>query len=490
MTKHKDIRIGWAQTNITPTRPVVMLGQMYQRISGYVHDPITATALVIENGNVQVTFVSLDMTEVPMHASELLKSKLAGHKEIDFDKISFNVTHSHNSTDFHSDFMREENEHVYGSEILPQIDMPEDLFSSDEAQQFLVEALYTLIVRAWEKRKPGGISYSHDYAVVGFNRRPVFKQNGHKESIMYGDCSRSDFIQFEGGTDTSIDMLYTWDEDAGLTGIVVNVPCPSQVYELHRFISADFWAPTRNEIREKLGQVYVLPACGAAGDLSPIDLVKISKTNKKELREWGGQTKEVWRNFDMTEECQAIADRISEAVVRGWKKARNYIDYTPVIAHEVLQMELPIRQVSEEEYKTAAQEVQRIKAQFSTENPMTMGDLVAAFEPQGVVIRYEQQRISGEYSFKCHILRLGNVAVATNPFELFHEYALRIKARAQAEQVFIIQLANGLGGYLPTQDAVDGGSYSSKPASTSCGPDGGDILVEKTLNVLSDLWRR
>ena len=81
------------------------------------------------------------------------------------------------------------------------------------------------------------------------------------------------------------------------------------------------------------------------------------------------------------------------------------------------------------------------------------------------------------------------MGIATNPFELYQEYAQRIKARAEAEQVFIIQLANGAGGYLPTRAAVAGGSYSSKPASTMCGPEGGDELVEKTLERLDAFWK-
>jgi len=125
----------------------------------------------------------------------------------------------------------------------------------------------------------------------------------------------------------------------------------------------------------------------------------------------------------------------------------------------------------------------------SAEHPMTMKDLVTeAFEHYGVVARYRQQNLEPDYSFQCHILRLGNIAITTNPFELFHEFGQRMKARAEAEQVFIIQLSNGIGGYLPTHAAVNGGSYSSKPASTVCGPEGGDELVEKTLQVLQKLW--
>ena len=175
MNNTHQIRIGWAQSNITPPHPALMIGQMYQRISEYIHDPITATALVLDNGAEQATFISLDMTEIPMHAFELLRSRLEPYKEIDFDRISFNVTHTHNSTDFNGDFMREESERIYGKDIMPKIDAPDDLMSSADAQAFLVGMLFSLILRAWESREPGGISYAHDYAAVAFNRRPVFQ---------------------------------------------------------------------------------------------------------------------------------------------------------------------------------------------------------------------------------------------------------------------------------------------------------------------------
>ena len=484
----EQIRIGWAQTSITPTRPLLMEGQMYMRYSQYVHDPLTATALALEKGDARAVFVSMDMTEVPMHVLGRVRAAVA-ERGLDPACLCFNVTHTHNSSSFYNDFMRDENEQVYDPAILPKFDRPDRVLMGDEGEAFFIRQISELAVRAWERRAPGGVSAAHDYAAVGFSRRPQFDTAGGLETVMYGDCSRDDFRGFEGGTDTSVELLYTWNERHELTGVVCNVPCPSQVYELHRFLSADYWMPTRDAIREKLGdQVYVLPVCGAAGDLAPIDLVRISKDNKQALLDWGGQTKEVFRNFDMTLVCQGIADRISEAAARGYRTARNYIDECPVFAHTMLSMELPIRKVSEEEVREAEAEVRRIHERFSAEHPMTMADLVKAFEPQGVILRYRQQRKNPNYAFSCHILRLGSVAIATNPFELFHEYGQRIKARARAEQVFVIQLADGCGGYLPTRAAVAGGSYSSKPASTVCGPDGGDALVERTLELIDGLF--
>lgn len=64
---------------------------------------------------------------------------------------------------------------------------PANLLQGEEALSFFVEKVCDLIVIAWESRKPGGISYAHDYAAVAFNRRPQFALENGLESIMYGD---------------------------------------------------------------------------------------------------------------------------------------------------------------------------------------------------------------------------------------------------------------------------------------------------------------
>ena len=45
------------------------------------------------------------------------------------------------------------------------------------------------------------------------------------------------------------------------------------------------------------------------------------------------------------------------------------------------------------------------------------------------------------------------MAFMSCPFELFLNFGNIIKARSKAKQTFIIQLANGAGGYLPTEIA-------------------------------------
>ena len=87
-----------------------------------------------------------------------------------------------------------------------------------------------------------------------------------------------------------------------------------------------------------------------------------------------------------------------------------------------------------------------------------------------------------------HVIRLGNIAIATNPFELFLDYGNQIKARSKAEQTFLIQLANGAEGYLPTEKAEKGGHYSAFISSGITGHVGGEMLVRGTLKSINHMF--
>jgi hypothetical protein len=88
-----------------------------------------------------------------------------------------------------------------------------------------------------------------------------------------------------------------------------------------------------------------------------------------------------------------------------------------------------------------------------------------------------------------HILKLGTVAIATNPFELFLDYGNQIKARSLSEQTFLIQLANGTEGYLPTEKAEKGGHYSAFISSGLVGHVGGEQLVRETLKNINQMFK-
>ncbi len=76
--------------------------------------------------------------------------------------------------------------------------------------------------------------------------------------------------------------------------------------------------------------------------------------------------------------------------------------------------------------------------------------------------------------------------MATNPFELYLDYGMRIKARCPATQTFLVQLAVS-GTYVPTERSIAGGRYGATQTSTIVGAEGGRELVENTLEIINGL---
>jgi len=458
------LHVGWASRDVTPQRPVLLRGLFHSRVSTHVNDPITVTALALERKKgdgppEQAIMISCDLAAVEAHVQrrvrEAVRKRLA-----DFDptRLFMNATHTHTGP-------------TLTEGIFPT---PEgDVMTPTEYADWFVEQAAETAAAAWQNRKPGGVSRAFGHAVVGHNRRAVYADGTAR---MYGKTDREDFECIEGYEDHSVDVLFLWDQQGRLTGVVVNLACPSQVTEGECYLSADFWHEAREELRRRLGsELHVLPQCAAAGDQSPHFL--LYRDEEAYMRERRGVS-----------ERQEIGTRIADAVERCLETAKDDICTNLPFAHVVRRLELPARTLTEDDYAAAKQqydELRSVNAEAEPERSRTFSQLRRA---RNVMRRYEAQETSPYYEMELHVLRLGDVAVATNPFELFLDYGLRIKARSKAPQTFIVQLTGGSGGYLPTRRAVSAKGYGACPADNRVGPEGGQELVERTLAAIQELW--
>ena len=81
------------------------------------------------------------------------------------------------------------------------------------------------------------------------------------------------------------------------------------------------------------------------------------------------------------------------------------------------------------------------------------------------------------------------MAICSNSFELFVDYGVQMKARSRAAQTFVIQLAGGEPHcYLATERAIGGGGYSAVVQSNLISPNGGQILVDRTVELIDSMW--
>ena len=58
-------------------------------------------------------------------------------------------------------------------------------------------------------------------------------------------------------------------------------------------------------------------------------------------------------------------------------------------------------------------------------------------------------------------VRIGDLAICTLPFEVFAEIGLELKDRSPAADTFVVSLANGGYGYLPTPGQHQFGGYET-----------------------------
>jgi hypothetical protein len=245
------------------------------------------------------------------------------------------------------------------------------------------------------------------------------------------------------------------------------------------------------EIRRRFGEhLFVLPQCSAAGELCPFPLYE--QTANARMLELKGQSARQEMALRIVDEIGAILPHIGKSV-----------DWSPALRHDVIRMELAANRLTEVDARDAEQEADKWRRVYEEEIRKLEGDpelrhsrrwYVAASEAYrrqhwnlNVAHRYEQQKNDAAHPVELHALRLGDIAFASNPFELYVDFGVQIKVRSPAVQTFVVQLAGG-GTYLPSPRSVSGGGYGSIPASNPVGPEGGQQIVDHTVETLRAFW--
>jgi hypothetical protein len=429
---------------------------MRTRISRQVESPVLAAALALESRAGehmldQAILVSCDLVAIREGIVDAVRKQLETRlPEFDTARLVLSATHTHTAP-----VMQE------GRYEIPA----EGVMQPAEYATFLVEQVADAAAQAWKRRKPGQASWGLGHAVVAQNRRATYADG---TAQMYGRTNRPEFRGFEGYEDHAVEVLFFWDRDQKLLATAINVSCPAQEVEGRSAVNADFWHEVRTMLQARHGKdLHVLAWIGAAGDQSPH--LQYRQRAEERMRQLRGLSR-----------LEELARRIVNAWDEAYEGASKDVHRDVVLKHTVKTIELPPRLVTREEYLQAQSRVRELSADPQQKRRMLWH--------QAVVERFEKQAEgAAPYTMQLHAIRLGDVAIATNAFELFTDFGVQIKARSPALQTFVIQLA-GPGSYLPSERAVRGGGYSAVPESNLVGPEGGQVLVDQTVRAIEALW--
>ena len=512
------LKIGWGKRSIASDKPVPITGQFHLRVSQGVYKPVLASAMAMENGKDAVIFVSVDMvsvhTEILKQVKDILKKEVA---DLPVEKIILNATHTHAGPS--------------GSAAAVTYPNKVKFTPTEEMRKYLARQIADAVKDAWLNRAGGSIAYGYGFATTGHSRRTTYlddigKRDQSQAGIamngkakMYGKTRDDMFEGYEAGTDAFINIFYTFDKNGKLSGAVINVPCPSQTNESVWMLHGSFWNNVREKLEARYGNIGVICQSAAAGDLSPRQLHYQEAEKRRYRLKYADKIAEYMKNpmkypkmwiptpeaakkqyeYDVVELMRAedIANRIVAAFDEVLAWAKKDVQANPEIRHRVKTLKLsrrmfPAELVAEEE----AKHKQVLKEKFVTDGD----DYVMLYKNSrlnsrrnrigGVSTRAAIQNKEPYITTDIHVVKIGNVAFASNRFELFMDYMHRIQGRSPFEQTFIVQLVTddyGIGKYLATERAIANKGYSATPYCNIVSAEGGQELVNETVKVLKEL---
>ncbi|MBQ7897168.1 MAG: hypothetical protein IJ323_01960 [Clostridia bacterium] len=490
------IKFGWSEQSIVPEgRKVDLVGQFYERISDVVETPISITALAIECGDDAAIFCVCDLVSV---SSSLLKALRDAIPDgiLPKDKIMLSVIHTHTSMGYST------RSDLFGSSLQALMALKPDhikyeplvsdndpaILRGDEARDFIVERAAKACIEAWQNRSEGAYATGFGRAAIGMCRRVCYDDGSAK---MWGDTNKANFTELESGNDSGIEMLFTYDESKKLTGVIANIACPSQVLEHQNFISSDLSGKIKGLIRKKYGDdVNFIYFISPAGDMCPRDMVRwvdaeIKLNDPNISRDYIIERDADPSMFDVSG-CERAALRAVNEIFYELDGVKNYVTDT-TLEHKNLTVNLPVRRVTIEEKDNAVKEIERFFEKCG--DTINYADNANNMIHAGTITRYEYQQEHNMYPIEVHVMKLGDLAFATNPFELFLNYGNQMRARSKARQTFLIQQCCGAYGYLPTEKAEKGSHYSAFVSSGTTGHEGGDILVRTTVEEINKMFK-
>jgi len=498
------VKIGWAKREISTDKPVLIPGQMYMRVSEGIQDPLFVTAMCVDGGEGQdkVIFLSCDIVTQYSGVLQPLGEKVrAARPEIPENAIIWNVTHTHSS--------------------ITLGDTPEktpdgvEIYSGAKTREFFIEKAAEAIIEAWDNRADGGMGYGYGYAVAAHSRRVVYFDEKLKRNkrtfmtpsgtaVMYGNTNDELFSHYEAGADHFLNLMFTFDANDKLTGIVVNVPCPSQLSEHFLKVTSDYWNEVRQMIAKEYGEdVYVLPQCAAAGDLSPRTLhYKEAQARRMELKYGLGYDVKNCTDHGTNEynkvmgERYDIAERITDGIRDVYAWAKKDIQTEIPVRHTYKTMALERRKITDEEKQWCEENLESLKDMEPKPEDMTPEKYRVALtnynsmvrRNRGGIERCEDVKKNPTLDMPAHIVQIGDIAFATMRFELYMDFMHRVQARSPFIQTFVIQMAGCEGGnYLATKRGAASKGYSASMFCNMVSADGGQQWVESVLETLNEM---
>ncbi len=449
-------RAGAATSNITPPLGELIVGGWQPIPAANIHDELHARCVVLDDGQTQLAIVICDNVGIPVEVYDLAKRLVHDATGISASHVLTAATHTHSATTARG----------------PLKTLPETELS--DYQKFIAHRISDGVRRALARLEPARIGWgSIDEPSELFNRR-WFVNDASLLSNPFGGIDQvrmnpprgsSKLDRPAGPTDPEISFVSLQGTDGHPIALLAN-------YSLHYVggvrsgdVSADYFGYFAKFIGKKLGASDQSPpfvgilSNGTSGDVNNINFPE--KSTQK------------YRSYEkMQEVAEKIASRVYEA-----HQDIDFHDWVPLAAKRdnlTLKTRQPTPEMIEYFANITSGDDNDPRRRHSREE--IYADRIAKIQTAPKQIEIQLQT-----------LRIGDLAIAAIPFEVFTETGLELKNLSPFADTFTIELANGSYGYLPTPEQHRLGGYETWLGSNYVEKEATTKIVAKLLEMFKTL---
>ena len=405
----------------------------------FIRDDLEANALFLRREDQAALLVSCDLGGLEPEVTASARKRMAEAAGVPEDAVIVAATHTGGPSVIPTNYLK-----------------PVDTDYLGRLQGWLADVAREAVASA----RPARVAWGVGEARVGYSRRLCWADGSHS---MHGDASRPDFTGLEGPDDPQHLALLAEGLDGELIAVFHhNTAHPCTFYGAS-FYSADFPGEARKRLREALGEVPVVFFNGAQGDIG--SRAQIAPNRRRETRD---------------QELARCGCLLAGETLRLLHEA-SFHDDAP-FAHRQRDLTLDVQLPTPERLEAAT----ALLAQVDAGEKQYGMDVAMAHGARLLQDRFGEAPTD---TLRLHALRLGDVALFTQPCELFCRFGLEIKRRAPAPIAAVAGLADGYHGYCPTTEAILGGGYSGAPLYwRRLSPQAGYRIVDVGVDMLCEVW--
>jgi hypothetical protein len=451
------LRAGAATSVITPPLGEPIVGGFTPFPAEHIHDELHARCLVLDDGTTKVALVVCDL--LGMHRTVAVEAKSLIEKELSIpgSHVVISGTHTHSATNALYGEVR-----TYSSDI-----------ELTDYQRFVARRIADGVRRAVNLLRPAEVAFGHiDVPDHVFNRRWFLKEGtmpvnpfgkSDEKVKMNPGAGAENLVEPAGPIDPRVSFLVLREPGGKIISLY-------SAYSLHyvggvgqAHVSADYFGYYSKAVERLLGSekqdppVVAMMANGTSGDLNNIN-----------FREPRGR-KEPY------EQMQFVADDLAAKVTA----AVPALDWKSEAALDARYRELDVK------WRAIPEELLAWARETEASAPRIGDKAVLPLAYAGRVQRLA--KASPETKLPVQLLKIGDICLGTTPCETFAETGMEFREKNPFPKSFMVELANGYYGYMPTPRHFELGGYETWPGTNNLEPEASVKVMDALLEMATEV---